>query len=928
MKIRTRLLALVSLLVVTFAVASTATRAAAPPPLDDLLNTFTFRNIGAFRTGAWVTAIAVPETPVHDHLYTIYAATRSGGLWKTINGGVTWDNVTDSVDVAATGAVAIAPSNPNIVWVGSGDQANARSSLSGKGVFKSTDAGKTWQSMGLPDSHHIARIVIDPKNPDNVWVAAMGHLFSKNEERGVFKTTDGGQHWKKVLYINDGVGAIDLVINRKTPTTLYAAMYDKDRKPWQIVESGPETGIFRSDDGGEKWTKLTGGLPTGKIGRIGLDLYQKNPSILYALLENQNPASGAPDQPGRGAGRGAAGGGAGGAAGAGRAGAAGAVSATAPLAQGIIGNELYRSDDGGKTWTKTSPTNVAGGKAPYSFNQIKIDPNNDQVVIANSDSMYITRDGGKTWQTGFFRGAFGDYRCMWWDPDDSDRIILGSDGGVQFSNDGGKTTDYAPNLRVGEVYAIGVDMDDPYNVYGGLQDHDSWKGPSNGKTGIITVEDWVTVGPGDGMYNVVDPTDSRWVYNTRELNVMGRMDQKTGVRTDISPGRAGSGDPRLRYNWIAPIALSPHNPQIVYAGAQLLFRSLDRGDHWEKISPDLTTNDPDKIGHNVPFCTITTISESPLKAGTIWVGTDDGKVQVTTNHGGTWTDVTPALVAAGAPVDRWVSRVFASPFDANIAFVSKTGYRNDDFAPYLYRTTDGGKTWTSISANLPKAGINVVVQDRKNKNLLVVGNDVGVFVSIDSGASWLRLKANLPTVSVTDLVIHPREGDLVLGTYGRGFWTGDITPLQELTPEVLDHNVHLFDVEPRPRYGFGGQGMNYHLFGDRYVEVPNERDALSINYYLKAADPAGAKVTITDTLGKPVAQLTGPAKAGLNRAEWTMQITAGAAPPAGGPGRAGGGGGGRGGQVGSPAPVGDYLITLEAGGEKLTKVGKIRERIR
>ncbi|HUL75568.1 MAG TPA: hypothetical protein VLT86_20815, partial [Vicinamibacterales bacterium] len=707
--------------------------------------------------------------------------------------------------------------------------------------------------------------------------------------------------------------------------TLYAAMYDKDRRPWQIVESGPESGIYRSDDSGEKWTKLGGGLPTGKLGRIGLDLYQKNPLILYALIENQNPAASAPDGaagPGRGAGRGGAG--AGRAAGA--AGAAGGqgVSATAPLAQGIVGNELYRTDDGGKTWRKTGSTNVAGGKAPYSFNQIKIDPNNDQVVIANSDSMYITRDAGRTWQTGFFRGAFGDFRCMWWDPDDSDRLILGSDGGVQFSNDGGKTTDYAPNLRVGEVYAIGVDMDDPYNVYGGLQDHDSWKGPSNGRTGIITVEDWVTVGPGDGMYNVVDPTDSRWVYNTRELNVMGRMDQKTGVRTDISPGRAGSGDPRLRYNWIAPIALSPHNPQIVYAGAQLLFRSLDRGDHWEKISPDLTTNDPDKIGHNVPFCTITTISESPVKAGVIWVGTDDGKVQLTQNHGGAWTDVTPALVPAGAPADRWVSRVFASPDDAATAFVSKNGYRNDDFSPYLYRTTDSGRTWTSIGANLPKAPINVVVQDRKNKNLLVVGNDIGVFVSIDAGASWSRLKANLPTVAVSDLLIHPREGDLVLGTYGRGFWTGDITPLQELTPEVLEQNVHMFDIEPRPRYGFSGQGMNYHLFGDRYVEVPNERDALAINYYLKSADAGGAKVTITDMLGKPVAQLTGPGRAGLNRVEWNMQHTAGATPPAT-PGR---GGGGRGGQFGPPAPVGDYLITVEVGGEKVTKVGRIRERIR
>ncbi len=903
MSVKTKLVALLPVAAILTIALAIISSAAPPTALDDILSTLTMRNIGAFRTGAWVTAIAVPESPAHDHLYTIYAATRSGGLWKTVNGGVTWDPVSDSVGAAAVGAVAIAPSNPNVVWMGTGDQANARSSYSGKGVFKSIDAGKTWQFMGLPDSHHIARIVINPVNPDVVFVAAMGHLFSKNEERGVFKTVDGGQHWKKVLYINEGVGAIDLVIDRKTPATLYAAMYDKDRRPWQIIESGPESGVYRSDDAGEKWTRLGGGLPTGKLGRIGLDIYQKNPLILYALIENQNPAQAQTGQAGRGGGAG--------------------VSAMAPLATGIVGNELYRSDDGGKTWQKTSPTNVAGGKAPYSFNQIKIDPNDDKVVIANSDSMYVTRDAGKTWQTGFFRGAFGDFRCMWWDPEDSNRLILGSDGGVQISFDGGRTSDYFPNLRVGEVYAVGVDMDDPYNVYGGLQDHDSWKGPSNGRTGVISLEDWITVGPGDGMYNVVDPTDSRWVYNTREMNQMGRLDQSTGIRTNIRPTRAAAL-PRLRYNWIAPIAMSPHNPQILYAGAQVLFRSLDRGDHWEEISPDLTTNDPGKIGLNVPFCTITSISESPRTAGVIWVGTDDGKVQVTQNHGGSWTDVTPALVAAGAPADRWVSRVFASPFDAATAFVAKNGYRNDDFKPYVYRTTDAGKSWSPIIANLPDAPVNVVVQDRKNRNLLVVGNDVGVYVSIDAGGSWNRFKSNLPTVAVHDLLIHPREGDLVLGTYGRGFWTGDITPLQELTPEVLEKNVHLFDIEPRARYGFTGQGANYHLFGDKYIEVPNEREAIVINYYLKAADSAGARVTIADILGKPVAQLTGPGRAGINRIEWNMMATAGITPPAAPAGR----GGGRGGQFGTPAPVGEYVVTLDVAGEKLTKVAKIRERIR
>ena len=866
-----------------------AARAQQPDRLDAVLKGLTFRNIGPFRTAAWVTEVAVPETPLHDHLYTIYAATRSGGLWKTTNAGTTWTPISDSVGAAAVGAVAIAPSNPSIVWMGTGDQANARSSYSGTGVFKSVDAGATWQFMGLPDSHHIARIVIHPKNPDIVYIAAMGHLFSRNDERGVFRTIDGGKTWKKVLYVNDGVGAIDLVIDRKTPAVLYAAMYDKDRRPWQIVESGPESAIYRTENGGDTWGRLGGGLPAGRIGRIGLDLYQKNPLILYALLENQNPKPGASGAE---------------------------VSAITPLAAGIIGNELYRTDDGGKSWRKVTDVNVAGGKAPYSFNQMRIDPHDDKTVIVTSDSMFISRDGGKTWNSNFFRGVFGDFRAMWWDPDDKDRIILGSDGGVSVSVDGGKTGDYFPNMGVGEAYALGVDMDDPYNVYAGFQDHDSWKGPSNSPTGRITLEHWVTVGPGDGMYNVVDPTDSRWVYNTRELNQMGRMDQKTGVRTNIAPTRP-AGQPRLRYNWIAPIAISPHNPQIVYAGAQVLFRSLNRGDTWEEISPDLTTNDPERIGRNVPYCTITSISESPLKAGTIWVGTDDGKVQLTQNHGGAWTDVTPALLSTGAKADRWVSRVFASPHEAATAFVSKSGFRNDDFAPYLYRTTDYGKTWTSIAGNLPNAPINVVVQDRKNRQLLIAGNDVGVFVSIDGGTRWSRLEANLPTVAVHDLTIHPRENDLVLATYGRALWTGDITPLQELTDDLAGKNAYLFDIEPRARYGFGTQGMNYHLFGDKFLQVSNEPEALVLNYYLQADAGTDAKITLTDPSGKTIRQLTGPAKRGLNRALVTLAGSVG-----------GRGGRGRGaGPAEAPLAIGEYVVTVEVAGETLTKPARVRARL-
>jgi photosystem II stability/assembly factor-like uncharacterized protein len=880
---------------------ATARQTTGGASLEGVVNATTFRNIGPFRTGAWVTEIAVPETPGREHLYTIYAATRSGGLWKTTNNGITWAPISDSVEVAAVGAVAVAPSNSSIVWMGTGDQASARSSYSGKGVFKSTDAGKTWQLMGLPDSHHIARIVIHPTNPEIVYVAAMGHLFSRNEERGVFRTRDGGKTWQKMLYIDDGTGAIDLVMSRQSPNTLFAAMYEKHRAPWQLVLGGAGSGVHRSDDGGTTWRKI-GGLPSGNVGRIGLDINRRNSNVLTAIVENLNPRTDA--MPARA-----------------DACAAGQGRGGPPRANNPIGNEVYRSDDGGKTWRKThgDGIDVAGSKAPYSFNQIKTNPADANQIIVNSDSMYESRDGGKTWTCQFFRGVFGDFRTMWWDDQDPQRIMLGSDGGVNISYDGGRTSDYFLNKQVGEVYAIGVDMDDPYNVYGGLQDHDSWKGPSNSKSGMITLEDWTTVGGQDGMYNQVDPTNSRWVYNSYQMGGQRRFDQRTGQATVIQPQRAADVAP-LRYNWVTPLVLSPHNPQILFTGAHVLFRSLNRGDSWQAISPDLTTNDSSRCGLNsgsVPYCTITSISESPITAGIIWVGTDDGRVHVTRDHGATWNDLTAAVAAAGGPADRYVSRVFASPHDAGTAFVAKNGFRNDDFRPFLYRTTDFGKTWTGIDGNLAAAPINVVVQDRKNANLLIVGNDLGVWVSTDAGAQWTRLKANLPTVPVHDLTIHPRENDLVLGTYGRGIFIGDITHLQELSADMFATPMHLFGVEPRAAYGFRAQG-NYHLYGHKYIEVPNEPDALVINYYLRQKHDGGAQVTISDIRGEQIAQVKGASEAGLNRAFWNMRAGGGAPP---------GGGRGRGGLGGPPLPAGDYRITVIVGGQQQTTIGRIRERI-
>jgi photosystem II stability/assembly factor-like uncharacterized protein len=931
---------------------------AADASLADVLKAFQYRNLGPWRTGAWVTSLAVPETPTQAHRRTMFAGARTGGVWRTTNSGTTWDPVTDAAGIASVGAVAVAPSDANVVWVGTGDNSLTRSAYWGDGVYKSTDGGTTWANMGLRDTQHIARIVVHPANPEIVWVAALGHLGTPSQERGVFRTSDGGRTWQKQLFVNDTTGAVDLLIDPRSPNVLYAAMYDAIRLPWKIMEARPGGGIFKTTDGGAKWEKVTSGLPQGNTGRIGIDICRKNPDVIYAVIDNFNLRPGAAQQRD--------------------------TSFAAPAS--YIGGEVYRTSDAGRSWQRVSAEGVdVSRKAGYSFNQLRVDPNNPDRVFITGSNMIQSNDGGKTWaglNPGGGRGGipfsstFGDFRSLWIDPEDSDHMVATSDGGVSVSYDGGRTSDHFANLKLGEFYAIGVDMEQPYHVYGGLQDHESWMGPSNGWSGRINIDDWVTVGIGDGMYNEADPT-GRWLYNTQEFGTLGRVDLKARTRTIIDPtkpnaphpftnvrplgGRGGAAAPDsvlYRFNWIAPVRLSPHDPNTIYYGSQFLLRSKDRGDHWEVISPDLTTNNPDKINTqntSIQHCTIVSIAESPAQAGVIWVGTDDGKVQVTRDAGAHWTDTTAQLAAAGGPEDAWVSRVFASRFEPGTAYVTKSRRRQDDFHPLILRTTDFGATWTRITGGLPDAAeATSIVEDTVNPNLLFLGTSAGVFASIDRGASWVSFRSNMGPAPVTDLLVHPREGDLVVGTYGRGMWITNIVPLRGINSTVLSSDAALLPIRSFAERHDGSFG-NYRLLGDRYPVTPNEPNAMTIAYYLKIAPADGAAanvapqggrgaggrsgfggaacvaepgdtqrpyLTITDAAGKAVCTLMPPSRAGVNQVVWPLIIYAPQRPAA-----ADGGRGGRGAPQAPPAPPGKYIFTLHAGGKTYVQEAQLISRI-
>lgn len=838
---------------------------------ESLFKNLRFRSIGPAVMGGRIDDVAVVES----NPAIMYVGSASGGLWKTTNNGTTWEAVFDDGGVGSVGDVAVAPSNPDVVWIGTGEPNNRQSSTYGDGVYKSIDAGKSWQHMGLRDSQNVGRIVIDPKDSNVVYIAALGHLWGPNKERGVFKTTDGGRTWTNVLFINEDTGVSDIAMDSANSEILYAAAYQRRRTAWGFNGGGPGGGLYKSVDAGKTWKKLAGGLPTGTIGRIGLEVYRKNPAVVYATVEHRDGG-------------------------------------------------IFRTDDRGETWRKVTNQNPR----PMYYSQIRIDPANENRIYVLGTSLLVSNDGARTFvdpatgrqgQNNSFSptydiGVHGDNHAMWIDPANSDHVILGSDGGLYFSYDGSRTWDKINNMPLGQYYSVGVDMQKPYYIYGGLQDVHSWGGPSatHHQIGILN-SDWSQMDFGDGMYARVDPTDPATAYVESQGGSVNRVNTKTGDRKSIRPFPP-PGEAPYRFNWTAPIEISPFNSRTIYIAGNRVFKSTDRGDTWTAISPDLTKAEDrskfpimgmlpaqDMLSRNdgvSAWGTITTFAESTVTAGVLWAGTDDGNLQVSRNSGAAWTNVVDKI--PGLPKNSWVSRVEPSHRDAGTAYVSFDRHQADDFNPYVYMTTDYGQTWKSISTGIAEVGwVNVVKEHPKNPNVLIAGTETGVFVSVDRGGNWARLKNNLPTVPVDDIAIHPRENDIILGTHGRSIYVmDDIAALSGLTDQVLRSDAHIFETRPAMVHLLWKQES---YSAHRVFAGENPPFGAILNYYLRTAATGDVKLTIAGADGKTIRELPGTKDAGINRVVWDLRY-------AGPEGVAGG--------RGPFVAPGTYTVKLSAGGRE------------
>lgn len=731
--------------------------------------------VGPLNVGGRCTDVAVVAPKGKN--YTMYVASASGGLWKTQNEGTTWDQVFDE-DAASSafGSVVIAPSDPNIVWAGTGEANIFRSSQAGCGVFKSTDAGKTWQHMGLADTYTIARIVIHPKNPDVVYIAASGHEWTFNNERGVYKTSDGGKSWQKILFVNDRSGAIDLVMDPTDNEILYAATWQRIRLKWNDPRNTLDytgSGIHKSTDGGKTWKQINSGLPEAKFrGRIGIDIARSNPKVLYAFVDNYEQAASdtgfnASDSYGR------------------------------PSSGMIKGATVYRTDDRGESWKQVSGfadslrRYMERHSATYGwvFGQIRVDPNDENTVYTMGLGLNVSNDGGKSFR--LLRGMHVDHHGLWIDPNNSDYLVNVNDGGAVVSYDRGKNwRSFADKIHSTQFFDIAYDMSTPFKVYGSIQDHFSYSGVvdlSRGRDKIPPVEFEHAPG-GEGASHTIDPTNPAIVYTAQFYGSIIRADVVKGTTKQLLP-RTYEDEPKLRGEWVAPIIISPHNSNIIYHGMQYVLRSLDQGNTWEQISPDLTYNTASETG-DISYHTLTSISESPLKYGLIYAGTDDGKVHVTKNGGKHWQEI-----MEGLPFQKWVSRIVASAFELGTVYMTQNGKRDDDFTPYVWKSTDYGKTWVDISKGIPVGPVNVIREDPKSKKTLYVGTDGGVYVTTDGARSWNVLGTGLPMTYVHDLVIHPRDNMIVIGTHGRGVWVIDANTINKPRERPSRYEENDADVE-------------------------------------------------------------------------------------------------------------------------------------
>jgi photosystem II stability/assembly factor-like uncharacterized protein len=913
----------------------------AAPGEDGLLTDFVWRSIGPGSAGGRIVDVESLDT---DHRFVLVAS-ASGGVWKSVNAGNTFEPIFDRYATGSIGDVAVSQKDPKIIWVGTGEANNRNDVGWGDGVYKSIDGGATFADVGLKDTFQIARIVLHPTDPLTAYVAAVGDLWGASGDRGLFKTIDGGKTWQKLqqgLPSGNRAGANDLVMDPADPKTLYVSFYQRLRRPHRFDSGGPDSGLFKSTDGGKSWRRLTRGLPTGDLGRIGLAVYRKNPRILMAIVEHGfNPTE---DDP-------------------------------AYKDMSRLGSGVYRSADGGESWTYLNRHSVR----PFFFSQIRINPSNDQHVYVLDVNFYESKDGGRTLEQGARRFGY-DFHAMWIDPNQHDRYYLGQDKGFFVTQDHGRTFHFFDNIPVAQYYAIGVDMRDPYYIYGGLQDNGSWgtRSFTRDAFGIRNDDTW-KMHWGDGMHAASNPDNWRQVYTEAEngsfrrydaltyAEVMGRpnpanivnFEEATGKPRPSTPGSTDDlaafyaqmrGDRTFRFNWQTPFIVSPHNGRTIYFGGNRLFKSVDGGATWRIISADLSNNDPETTrldtGGLTPdstgaetHATIVSLSESPLVPGLVWAGTDDGNVWVTKNDGAAWSKVSGAI--PGVPAKLWVSDVEASAHAPGTAYVCFDGHRSDDFSTWVFRTTDYGASWTNIGQTLPpNQPVHVLTADARNPALIFVGTEFGVFATLDGGAAWRPLMNGMPTVAVHDLVIHPRDNDLVAGTHGRGLYIlDDITALQQLKPAVTSAAALLFAQRTATLWvdnSRGGQFGDDTYAGSNPPSVRPPGAAMDrakivntplITWYLGTSSASPVSLTIQSIDGRLSRTVAVPAKAGITRYAWDGRFD----PPAGSkpqPPRPAGESAFLASfrpPPGVPAGPGVYRLSLTAGGTRVEGTFQIRE---